>query len=424
MPDLMSALKASLDAVKARDGNGASSSAKQGAGQEARRQEAGGEEVARQAKKAAARRVSPRGERVRARLPLPMATAVAPHRTVRRRACAARTRRAPGYTRRRCGKGFMYLDEDGERITDAEIVARIAGLVIPPAWKDVWISPDPVRPHPGDRASTQRGPQAVPLPPALARAPRPGEVRRHGPSSPRRCRRCARSSTTTSRSATCRASRCSPAPRACSSAASFASARRTTRSRTRPTAWRRCCKRHVTRRRRRRSASTTSPRSRKRRVHGGRRPRGRGRSSRRSSAAAAGGDELLAYKGRPPWRDVRSPDINAYLKAGHRPRHLGQGLPHLGRDRAGGGRRSPSPSRAPRPSTRASARSCAPSRRSRSTSATRRRWRAPPTSTRGSSTATATARRSRGALGLIAADANGTAIQGPVEAAVLDLLEA
>src|ERR1700712_2368159 len=49
----------------------------------------------------------------------------------------------PGYARRRCGKGFMYLDESGERIPDAEIVARITALVIPPAWRDVWISPDP-----------------------------------------------------------------------------------------------------------------------------------------------------------------------------------------------------------------------------------------------------------------------------------------
>ena len=49
----------------------------------------------------------------------------------------------PGYARRRCGKGFMYLDEEGERLTDAEIVARITALVIPPAWRDVWISPDP-----------------------------------------------------------------------------------------------------------------------------------------------------------------------------------------------------------------------------------------------------------------------------------------
>jgi DNA topoisomerase IB len=37
----------------------------------------------------------------------------------------------------------MYLDEAGERITDAEVVARITALVIPPAWRGVWISPDP-----------------------------------------------------------------------------------------------------------------------------------------------------------------------------------------------------------------------------------------------------------------------------------------
>ncbi len=35
----------------------------------------------------------------------------------------------------------MYLDEHGERITDPELVARCEGLVIPPAWQDVWISP-------------------------------------------------------------------------------------------------------------------------------------------------------------------------------------------------------------------------------------------------------------------------------------------
>jgi DNA topoisomerase IB len=49
----------------------------------------------------------------------------------------------PGLARRRRGKGFQYLDEEGERITDPEVVARITSLVIPPAWRDVWISPDP-----------------------------------------------------------------------------------------------------------------------------------------------------------------------------------------------------------------------------------------------------------------------------------------
>src|SRR5919202_4638476 len=49
----------------------------------------------------------------------------------------------PGITRRRRGKGFEYLDEDGERIDDPEVLARIRELGIPPAWKDVWICPYP-----------------------------------------------------------------------------------------------------------------------------------------------------------------------------------------------------------------------------------------------------------------------------------------
>jgi DNA topoisomerase-1 len=46
-------------------------------------------------------------------------------------------------TRRRAGRGFVYLDAAGHRVTDADTVARITGLVIPPAWQDVWISDDP-----------------------------------------------------------------------------------------------------------------------------------------------------------------------------------------------------------------------------------------------------------------------------------------
>ena len=49
----------------------------------------------------------------------------------------------PGMRRRRAGKGFTYLDEDGERITDADVVERIRSLAIPPAWEDVWICSDP-----------------------------------------------------------------------------------------------------------------------------------------------------------------------------------------------------------------------------------------------------------------------------------------
>jgi DNA topoisomerase IB len=49
----------------------------------------------------------------------------------------------PGIRRRRHGRGFRYLDEDGGAVTDEEVLQRIAELVIPPAWKDVWICPYP-----------------------------------------------------------------------------------------------------------------------------------------------------------------------------------------------------------------------------------------------------------------------------------------
>ncbi len=45
-----------------------------------------------------------------------------------------------GWTRRRAGRGFTYLDERGDRLA-APDVARVKALVIPPAWQDVWISP-------------------------------------------------------------------------------------------------------------------------------------------------------------------------------------------------------------------------------------------------------------------------------------------
>src|SRR4051812_36944618 len=48
----------------------------------------------------------------------------------------------PGWTRRRAGKGFLYLDQHGQRLP-AEDVERIRSLAIPPAWQDVWITPYP-----------------------------------------------------------------------------------------------------------------------------------------------------------------------------------------------------------------------------------------------------------------------------------------
>jgi DNA topoisomerase I len=50
--------------------------------------------------------------------------------------------RDPGWTRRRAGKGFVYLDESGNRL-DSEQIQRCKLLVIPPAWEQVWICPVP-----------------------------------------------------------------------------------------------------------------------------------------------------------------------------------------------------------------------------------------------------------------------------------------
>ncbi|BCH07917.1 DNA topoisomerase [Mesorhizobium sp. 131-3-5] len=47
----------------------------------------------------------------------------------------------PGIRRLKTGKGFTYKGPDGKAVSDAAR-ARIEAIVIPPAWTDVWISPD------------------------------------------------------------------------------------------------------------------------------------------------------------------------------------------------------------------------------------------------------------------------------------------
>ena len=48
-----------------------------------------------------------------------------------------------GISRRRSGKGWSYVDADGLRIDDPLVRKRLNALVIPPAWANVWICPDP-----------------------------------------------------------------------------------------------------------------------------------------------------------------------------------------------------------------------------------------------------------------------------------------
>lgn len=45
----------------------------------------------------------------------------------------------PGYRRRRRGRRFFVVDEQGRVVEDREVLARVARLAIPPAWTDVWI---------------------------------------------------------------------------------------------------------------------------------------------------------------------------------------------------------------------------------------------------------------------------------------------
>lgn len=53
------------------------------------------------------------------------------------------TDRRPGIVRaRKRGGAFDYFDPRGRRIRETKSLARIKRLAIPPAWRDVWISPD------------------------------------------------------------------------------------------------------------------------------------------------------------------------------------------------------------------------------------------------------------------------------------------
>jgi DNA topoisomerase I len=66
------------------------------------------------------------------------ATRSSPTPRLRRADCTG-----PGLRRRRQGRGFVYLDPDGERVKEPEVLTRIQELVIPPAWDEVWICPYP-----------------------------------------------------------------------------------------------------------------------------------------------------------------------------------------------------------------------------------------------------------------------------------------
>src|SRR4051812_38963298 len=71
----------------------------------------------------------------------------------------------PGIKRVRQGGSFRYVSPEGRTIRNADELRRIRALVIPPAWKDVWISADPrghlqaVRPGARGRQKYRHPPQ-------------------------------------------------------------------------------------------------------------------------------------------------------------------------------------------------------------------------------------------------------------------------
>jgi DNA topoisomerase-1 len=60
----------------------------------------------------------------------------------------ARLRRSdcsrPGLRRIRRGRGFSYVDAKGNPVKDPEDLLRVKALAIPPAWEEVWICADPL----------------------------------------------------------------------------------------------------------------------------------------------------------------------------------------------------------------------------------------------------------------------------------------
>ncbi|MEO7276283.1 MAG: DNA topoisomerase IB [Vicinamibacterales bacterium] len=77
------------------------------------------------------------------RLPIPAANRPAPVESARSAGLRYLSDTGPGITRRQAKAGFTYLNPAGRVLRDVDDLQRITALVIPPAWTNVWISPDP-----------------------------------------------------------------------------------------------------------------------------------------------------------------------------------------------------------------------------------------------------------------------------------------
>ncbi len=70
-------------------------------------------------------------------------TAAAPQESARHAGLRYVSDDTPGIRRHMSSLGFRYYRADGRLIRNPRELKRIASLVIPPAWSDVWICPDP-----------------------------------------------------------------------------------------------------------------------------------------------------------------------------------------------------------------------------------------------------------------------------------------
>ena len=141
--------------------------------------------------------------------------------------------RRPGYTRRPLRNGFAYYGPDGVRVRDADEIARINALAIPPAYTDVWICMDP-RGHLQATGRDARGRKQYRYHP-LWRATRDANKYARMAAFARsrvRCRASARASRAIWRCRACRATRSWRRSSACSTRRSRGSATRNTHAKT------------------------------------------------------------------------------------------------------------------------------------------------------------------------------------------------
>jgi DNA topoisomerase-1 len=75
--------------------------------------------------------------------PLPRVPPREPHKAAKAASLKYVTDETPGIRRRKAGTGFTYVDARGKPIRDERTLRKIKSLVIPPAWTEVWICPDP-----------------------------------------------------------------------------------------------------------------------------------------------------------------------------------------------------------------------------------------------------------------------------------------